>query len=160
MSTFAVVRRNGKVLIGTPKRHANWPSKWLFSWAVYSKEELEEEYLAKRIPSTYLLEGEHPEHAIQRIMSEQLQMPHYSTGGPRVFSYNSPSSRYPGNSHWDLAFVYDVNTHDPVKKLGWWKELDFVESAKLHEDDFGWNSDFVVDLGLTGPEPVSRLRRP
>ena len=57
------------------------------SWAnLHAQEELQEAYREKRLPSTYLLEGEHPEDALRRIMRQQLGIPEYSSSGPRVYS--------------------------------------------------------------------------
>lgn len=108
MSVFAVVTKGSKVLIGTPRPHRAWKTKWLFSWATYSRKELQEAYREKRLPSTYLLEGEDPKGGLGRVMREQLGVTDYTATGPRVFSYVAPSDWYPGYNHWDLAFVYDV----------------------------------------------------
>jgi hypothetical protein len=148
MSVFAVVTRGRSVLIGRPKLHAAWRNKWLFSWATYSRKELQAACRENRLPSTYLLEGERPEDGLKRIMRDQLKMKSYSASGPRVFSYFEPSDGYPGNKHWDLAFVYDVKSRDRVRPLPWWEELRFLERDELRAEDFGWNSDFVQDIGL------------
>ncbi|MDA4129050.1 MAG: hypothetical protein OK422_06325 [Thaumarchaeota archaeon] len=151
ISVFAIVKRGTKFLVGTPEPHHNWREKWLFSWMAYSSEELEEAYREKRLPSTYLLEGEDPADALKRIMRDQLHMPSYKASGPRVRSYTSPSDWFPGNKHWDLVLVYEVATNGKVKPLPWWKELAFEERSKLRSEDFGWNSDFVVDFGVAEP---------
>ena len=57
--------------------------------------------------------------------------------------------RQPGESHWDLVFVYAVEKPRPRKmKLPWWKELVFLDRRDLRERDFGWNEDLMKDLDL------------
>src|SRR5579862_975310 len=156
ISVFALVKRAGKkgVLLGLPKQDVRWPSEWLGAWKTYSEKELAEAYRQWRLPSSYLREGEHPENAIKRIMADQVGMDDYSisTKGPRVFSYYTPSEWYPGNNHWDLAFVYEVKVKGKSQSKEiprWWQELLFVKKKKDFRDkDFGWNQDFIKDLGL------------
>ena len=148
LSVFALVERGSEVLVGVPKRHQRWTSEWLLAWHFYEEEELKEALLEKRLPSTYLWEGEDPKRALCRIMNDQLHVRKFKAAGPRVLSYYSPSDWYPGNSHWDIAMVYSVRVSEPVRKLPWWKQLGFVERSKLRARDFGWNSDFVKDLGI------------
>jgi hypothetical protein len=151
MSAFAVVRQGKKVLAGIPVPGASWAKRWLFSWSTFSRSELRQEGKGMRLPSTYVLEGEHPQDAIGRVMKEQLEMPHYKVKGMRVLSYFVPSQLYPGKFHWDLPFVFEVNSTDPVKKLRWWKDLAYQGPGELKAEDFGWNSDFVVDIGVVKP---------
>jgi hypothetical protein len=154
LSVFAIVRRPGKkgVLLGLPRPDDKWSSEWISGWKSYSEKELQEAYRQWRLPSTYLREGEHPEQAIKRIMEDQVGIGDYSLSkkGPRVFSYTSPSDWYPGNNHWDLAFVYDVKVRKGSKDLQlpkWWQELSFLKKKKdLLTKDFGWNADFMRDL--------------
>ena len=156
VSVFALVRRAGKkgVLLGQPRQDVRWASEWLGAWKTYSEKELAEAYQQWRLPSSYLREGEHPEDAIKRIMTDQVAMSDYSISkkGPYVFSYSTPSDWYPGNNHWDLAFVYDVRVKakDKDKEIPkWWQELQFVKKKKDFRDkDYGWNEDFMRDLGL------------
>lgn len=151
LSAFALVRRGDSFLIGRARENPNWAARWLFSWANYSQEELLKMYRNRLVPSTYLLEAEHPEDAVKRVMTQQLQMPHYKASLSKVLSYNMPSDWYPGHLHWDLAFAYEVETSDPVKSLPWWKELGYLSRKALRAEEFGWNSDFVVDAGVLKP---------
>jgi len=156
ISVFAVVRRTGKkgVLLGLPKQDEKWANEWISAWKTYSEKDLAEAYKTWRLPSSYLREGEHPEEAVRRIMEDQLGIGDYSLSrrrGPRVFSYNSISDWYPGNNHWDLAFVYDVKARGKALKEGqtpkWWQELEFVKKKKdFLIKDYGWNDDFMRDL--------------
>src|SRR5439155_11949617 len=99
-------------------------------------------------PSTYLLEGEHPDKAMRRVMRDQLGLRTFTVSTPRVFSYTWPSDWYPGNDHWDLAFVYPVKISEPIKNLPWWKELRFVDREQLGRTNFGWNDDLMKDLKI------------
>jgi hypothetical protein len=158
LSVFAVITKGNKVLVGTPRKHRAWKARWLFSWTTYSPKELEEACREKRLPSTYLLEREHPEDALRRIMRDQVRMPDYTQTGPRIFSYSAPSDWYPGHDHWDLAFVYDVRCRGPLVLAPWWKELSFVDRGEIDPADFGWNSDFVKDLGVATTDTKSGRR--
>jgi hypothetical protein len=154
LSVFVVVKRPGKkgVLLGLPKPDEKWLSEWLSAWKTYSEKELQEAYHQWRLPSTYLREGEHPEEALRRIMEDQVGIGSYSLSkkGPRVFSYTAPSDWYPGNSHWDLALVYDVRVRKAAKDLQvpkWWEQLEFVKKKKdFLSKDYGWNEDLMRDL--------------
>jgi len=123
-------------------------NEWLFSWRVYPKDELKEALKGRMLPSTYLWEGEDPEAALRRIMIDQLQMRKYTASGPRILSYFSPSDWYPGNRHWDIPIVYSVRTSQPVPSLPWWRELRYMTKSRLRASQFGWNADFVKDLGI------------
>lgn len=161
ISVFAVVRRSGKkgVLLGRPKSDEKWLNEWLSSWKAYTEKELADAYQQWRLPSTYLREGEDPEDGLRRVMEDQLLIGDYSSKGPRIFSYTSPSDWYPGNNHWDLAIVYDVKIRNKSLKdtPKWWQELDFVKKKKdLLMKDYGWNDDFMHDLLDLGETPKSR----
>jgi len=148
LSVFALVERGSEVLVGVPKRHERWTSEWLLAWHFYTEKELKEALLEKRLPSTYLWEGEDPKAALRRIMNDQLQVRKFRAGGPRVLSYYSPSDWYPGNNHWDIPIVYPVKLLQPVGRPPWWRELGFVEKSRFRAKQFGWNADFVRDLGV------------
>jgi len=153
ISVFAVVKRSGKkgILLGTPKPDEKWATEWISSWRSYTERELVEASSQWRLPSSYLREGEHPEEAVRRIMEGELGIGDYSLSkkGPKIFSYNSPSDWYPGNTHWDLAIVYDVRVRGKGLKdvPRWWQELEFVKKKKdFLSKDYGWNDDFMRDL--------------
>ncbi|MDA4131197.1 MAG: hypothetical protein OK457_10540 [Thaumarchaeota archaeon] len=170
ISVFGLVHRQGKkgVLLGLPRQDPRWISEWVSGWKNYDENELAEVYRQWRLPSTYLLEGEHPEDAIRRIMKDQLEMKDFSLSrkGPRVFSYNTPSQWYPGNNHWDLALVYDVKVKSksqtsPKNIPKWWSELYFVKKKKEFRDkDYGWNDDIMRDLGLVEVKKAPKAKKP
>ncbi len=148
ISVFAVVKRGGKVLAGVPKWSARWTSEWISSLLSYPQEERREAERQTRLPSTYIYEGEHPDDALKRIMHDQLGVKKFSASAPKILSYNSPSDWYPGNDHWDLVFAYQVGISQEPRKRPLWKELDFLDKRELRKRDFGWNNDFVRDLGI------------
>ncbi len=148
LSVFALVRRGSRLLVGVPAFHERWQSEWVPQFQSYSKKELAEIYAQTRLPSAYLLEGEHPDDALGRVMRDELSIERYSAASLKVLSYTAPSDWYPGNSHWDLAFVYEVKTRQTPKKLPWWRELSFLGREELRTRDFGWNQDMVKDLDL------------
>jgi hypothetical protein len=148
ISVFAVVRKSGKVLVGVSKRSSRWATEWLSSISKYTGKDLEEEWSATRLPATYIFEGEHPDDALRRVMRDQLGVNKFSSSGPRVFSYTAPSDWYPGNKHWDLAFAYEVTTAQNPRDHPHWKELLFLGKGELRKRNFGWNKDFIRDLGL------------
>lgn len=148
ISVFAVVKKGDSVLIGWPRRMGRWFSEWVPAWNAYAKEDLEKVFRQWRLPSGYLREGEHPDECVRRVMRDQIGAGKFDVSAPRVFSYAEPSDWYPGHRHWDIVFVYDVNLGEPVKELPWWGELRFVKKSDIQRLDFGWNGDFMVDLGI------------
>ncbi len=148
ISVFVVAKRGGKILVGIPETNDRWTTEWVSGWLMYSKEEREEQYRKKRLPSTYLWEGEHPDDALRRVMLNQLGIGKFAASSPKVFSYLAPSDWYPGNHHWDLVFVYWVRTTESPKRSPWWREVGFVETKKLREEEFGWNGDLMRDLKI------------
>jgi hypothetical protein len=136
------------VLVGVPRRRQRWISEWASGWLMYSNKELKEVYRQTRLPSSYLLEGEHPDLALLRVMRDQLGIEKFSAPAPQIMSYNSPSDWYPGNLHWDLVFAYRVKTSASPRKFPWWQELAFLGRQELRKKNFGWNEDMMKDLGL------------
>jgi ADP-ribose pyrophosphatase YjhB (NUDIX family) len=149
LSAFVLARKESKFLLGIPRRHERWIPEWISGWANYQEKELEEAFNQWRLPSAYLREGEHPDDTAKRVLRDQLGLRRFEISAPTIFSYTWPSDWYPGNYHWDLAFVYPVKISEPIKKLSWWKELRFVGKGQLEGADFGWNDDLMKDLKIT-----------
>lgn len=146
ISAFAVVRRRGRVLAGLPRFGPRWRNEWLTSLASYTPEEqaaMEEEW---RLPATYLLEGEHPEKALDRVMRSQLGAKKYAMKGLTVGSWAVKSDWYPGHKHWDLAFVYQVTAELPARVPRWWREMAWCTPAELRKMDFGWSTDLAREV--------------
>ena len=148
ISVFAVVVRGGKILLGIPAKHKHWTSEWVPGWLMYSKDELAEAFQQWRLPSSYLVAGEHPDGALRRVMLDQLQIGNFTLTAPKILSYYSASDWYPGKHHWDLVFVYSVRTDQRLGKPPWWRELAFVDRSRLAGKEFGWNADLMKDLKL------------
>ena len=146
ISVFAVVRNEGRVLVGVPKWSTKWNSEWLPSVSKNTGRELDEESSASRLPSSYIYVGEHPDDALRRMLRGQLGITKFAFPNPRVFSYLEPSQWYPGNKHWDVAFAYEVTTSQNPRRLPHWKELGFLEFQEIRKRNFGWNNDFVRDV--------------
>jgi ADP-ribose pyrophosphatase YjhB (NUDIX family) len=150
ISVFAVVKKGDSYLIGKPARTERWFSEWIPAWNSYAQEDLEDVFEQWRLPSGYLREGEHPDDCLRRVMREQVDVRRFEVSSTRIFSYATPSDWYPGNAHWDLVFAYDVASDQKLRKLPWWKELRFARRSALQNARFGWNEDFMVDLGILG----------
>jgi len=150
LSSFAVMKKRDRVLVGIPKRHRYWAVKWVPQWSIYPKEEMDDVFdKQSRLPSTYLLEGEHPEEALRRLLLEQLGIEKFGRTSLQVLSFSSPSDWYPGESHWDLVFVYTIVEWEPPKKnLPWWKEISLLSKKDLRKREFGWNEDMMKELRL------------
>ncbi len=154
ISVFSLTMKRDKqgVLIGIPKSTRRWRTDWLYSKMKKPRPEIFEEW---RLPSCYLREGEHPEHAARRIIREQLGIRRFKISpNPKIYSYHSRSDWYPGEKHWDLAFVYRVKikqSNVPTKtSRKWWQELHFLRKGReLRSKNFGWNTDLMQDLKLT-----------
>lgn len=153
ISVFAVVKEGDSYLIGRPARTGRWFSDWIPAWNSYPDEDLEAVFEQWRLPSGYLREGEHPDGCLGRIMREQVGVKRFRASPPRIFSYANPSDWYPGNTHWDLVFAYDVTGSERPGKHPWWRELRMVRRSALQRYNFGWNEDFMVDLGILDRPP-------
>jgi ADP-ribose pyrophosphatase YjhB (NUDIX family) len=148
LSVFAIIMNSRRqVLIGIPKKESRWQEDWLYSKTKENSEIFEQ----WRPPSCYLREGEHPEDALARVMRDELGAKEYQfEPNPKIVSYYSPSDWYPGQSHWDLAFVYRIKVGEGFQpSMKWWRQLEFCKLENLKEKDFGWNIDLMHDLQLT-----------
>lgn len=161
ISAFAVMRRGDKVVLGQPslEHFDRWTDAWVSGWLMYSKQEVAALHDHWRLPSSYLLEGEHPDDALRRIMRDQLGVRGYTASSPSVFSATWPSDWYPGQRHWDLAFVYEVRAALPRRVPPWWRTLAWADPRGLPRRAFGWNDDLMEALGLLGKGPRTRARR-
>lgn len=155
ISVFAIVQKGndkGRFLIGLPKKELDrWHQDWLYSKI---KDPNPETLVLWILPSCYMKSGESPRKALARIMNEQLGIKKFKIlpEQPRIVSYYSPSSWYPGNRHWDLAFIYTTVITKGVPeniRQRYWRDLRFVRKGKdIKTKNFGWNSDLMSDLRL------------
>ncbi|HLE98119.1 MAG TPA: hypothetical protein VI997_12175 [Candidatus Thermoplasmatota archaeon] len=156
ISVFAVLRRRGKLLAGRARMGPRWRDEWLPSIRSYAPAEQREVAAQWRLPGAYLLEGEHPERALARVMRTQLGIRAYRIKSLSVGSWTAKSDWYPGHRHWDLGFVYEVAAEPAKRTPRWWEELDWFGPADLRKLDFGWSDDLVRELA---PTPPRRKRR-
>jgi ADP-ribose pyrophosphatase YjhB (NUDIX family) len=150
LSAFAILRREGKFLVGKPRPHAKW-TEWAPNWDVYDAALAQQQFELWRLPAAYLKEGEGPDDTARRIVLEQVGAQRCFVKQARVLPFHDPSSRFPGEKHWDLCFVYDVDAEPaPSAELPWWRELRWVDAGDLASDDFGSSiGDLVQALGMT-----------
>ena len=128
ISVFAVVRRNGKVLLVKPKQDTRW-QEWAPNWRVYEPASLTADMAKWRIPSTYVREGEAPEGGLRRVMEDQLGVAHYSASQPKLLNFYEPSRRFPGKMHWDYCFVFEVATDEQAQEKPWLAEIAFIDPS-------------------------------
>jgi hypothetical protein len=148
VSVFAILQDRRRIVIGVCRKHPRWIREWYPQFQSYTEEELSSEWRIARIPSVYLREGEHPDHALRRILRDQLRVKRFSAKGPEVRSYTGWSDWYPGHRHWDLCFVYRVKAKLPRNPGPWWSWVDWRDTKALRPKDFGWNLDFARDLRI------------
>jgi hypothetical protein len=157
ISVFALVRDEDGLLVGVSEPGGRWDSEWLPSNRK-DTDEPDREAVLWRLPSAYLVEGEHPEEALRRVVKGQLGIPAFEHSDPRVLSYSEPSTWYPGNRHWDLAFAYEVTSSETPRKRPHWKELLFLDARELRRRNFGWNDDLVRKVAERANRPRPRLK--
>ncbi len=149
ISSFAIIRKGNSFLVGMPKRHPKWEREWAPNHSVYPKKRLDREFKSWRLPSAYLRLGEHPDHALGRVMRSQLGTEKYSTSGAKVFSFYDPSSYYRGKRHWDICFVYEVKLRGPLGARPWFAKLRYAKKNELKVSEFGSAIGYLArELGL------------
>lgn len=143
LSSFAVVRKDGQILVGKIGQPEVWADRW----------ELNLQFPARwqnrwQLPAAYLRFGEHPDLAARRILEEQLEVKNYEIRGRLVKSFAAPSSTYPGETHWDICFIYDASVNEEIKAKPWFPELRFVSMSEALQLDFGRShNEILASLG-------------
>ncbi|MCL4344428.1 MAG: NUDIX hydrolase [Nitrososphaerota archaeon] len=137
ISAFAIIERDGKVLLLRPRQHQRW-EEWAPNWRIYDASSMSSEFSRWRFPSSYVAFGEHPDKTLERIMNGQLGIKNFSTpDGMKLYSFYAPSRRYPGEYHWDYCFLYKVITGEEPVGEEWIDELKYLKPSALKENDFG-----------------------
>jgi ADP-ribose pyrophosphatase YjhB (NUDIX family) len=104
ISSFALVQKGGKLLLIRRLRPERWAGKWC-------------------IPGALLLYGEDPEAGARRVVKEQLGA---DATGVKLLDVQSY-----GDKHWDICFVYRVETPE-IGKLGQdFDKTEYFEFASL-----------------------------
>jgi ADP-ribose pyrophosphatase YjhB (NUDIX family) len=146
ISVFAIVRKEGAVLLLKPRENPRW-AEWAPNLRAYDSTMLPAEMSKWRFPATYVQEGEAPEDALKRVMEDLLGVKHYSSGPQRLLNFYEPSRRYPGKMHWDYCFLFEVSTDEEVATSPWLEETKFVDPTQERPE-----------LGSSQGEVLERLR--
>lgn len=133
ISVFAILRREGKVLLVKPRENVIW-QQWAPNWKGYEPERLSAEMVRWRLPATYVREGEAPKDGLRRVMEDQLGVKRYSSAEPRLLNFYEPSRRFPGRMHWDYCFVFDVSTDQDVKQQEWLTDVAFMDPSGVKSE--------------------------
>ncbi len=142
LSAFLVITEKGqtsRVLMGHLNPEAPWdhigaldPSRT----AVHSQ--------GWMLPASHLIVIESPQEAARRIAREQLELPDFAAGEPKVVSEVYAPRRFPEKGdHWDLEFIFRGELDGgSLPHPAAWTELRFVDLAvtpktaiaRSHED--------------------------
>ena len=149
ISSFAIIRKGNRYLVGRARRHPKWEREWAPNFSVYTKKDLDEEFRSWRLPCTYLKTGEHPDHALHRVMKDQLGIGKYSIWKSKVYTFYDPISWYPGKRHYDICFAYEIKTKEALSPRPWFAQLRYAKRNELRAGNFGSAiGDLTRRLGL------------
>jgi len=124
LSAFVLVTKNGTVLLGRIAKSELWREKWNLPptptpWS--------EKWL---IPACHLKYGEHPDEAARRIAKEMLELSSYD------LKFLECQSHLGTLGHWDIIFIYQVQTKQEIKTPEWYTELTFKDPKEMDQEDF------------------------
>jgi ADP-ribose pyrophosphatase YjhB (NUDIX family) len=137
ISAFALVKKGDRVLLLKPKTDPRWTEEWAPNWRVYAPEKMEADMRCWRFPSSYVKEGEAPADALARVMKDQLGFKRYNVRRSKLLNFYSPSTRRPGQMHWDYCFVFWVTTASTPKVQPWLEDVRYVSVKGLRPEDLG-----------------------
>ena len=137
ISSFAILRKRGKVLLVKPSRHEKWLQEWAPDLGIFEGERLEKQLRSWRFPSTYVKQGEAPDDALRRVVRDQLDVKAYAVTSSRFYNFYDPSTFFPGKMHWDYCFVYGISAPGEVHSKPWFSAVEYVQVSKLRPEDFG-----------------------
>src|SRR5579872_5626612 len=101
LSSFLIVRDDGRVLMGMIDAGAPWDHL-----GALDSKRIEMHSKGWMLPSSHLIVHESPQRAAKRIAVEQLELPDLVITEPRVVSEVYPPRYFPDQSeHWDLEFI-------------------------------------------------------
>ena len=148
LSAFVLARgRGGTLLVGRPARHDRWFSEFMPSWNHYDAVDLDATLAGWLLPATYLLEGEDPKDTARRVVREELGARAKELRLVGAYNATAPSSWYPGQSHWDLAFLYEArDLRLAPRPPPWWRELAFRPLRDIRPREFAWSDDLVAAI--------------
>jgi len=139
-SSFVLLIKKGSVLVGKVKNPELWydefplnrvkPETWMSRW---------------RLPATHLKFDEHPDDAARRVLEKQLGLRSYNLSLLEIQSHTGESTIYPGETHWDICFVYKAETSEEARPTEYFSELIYMEIDKIGPDDLGSGHGWVIE---------------
>jgi ADP-ribose pyrophosphatase YjhB (NUDIX family) len=136
LSTFVVIRRGRRILLGRPHANNAWPEKGGFPKRHSAAIEKEGTWL---MPATHLLMEEAPDRAARRIANQwagvsglpKFIMVQSHLRAPRRRTRQPQSKARTGSNHWDICFVYELRTKAAPKPKSWWSETRFCTPLEI-----------------------------
>ncbi len=107
------------------------------------------------LPACQWLFFEEPRASAERIAREMLESPLPPVEGPTVYSDTTQRRTEPGaDPHWDIHFLYEGTWPSPEPpRARMWKELRFLDPARVPRSELGRNHGDIVDLVGLSPGP-------
>ena len=150
LSSFLIVRKGGAILLGRPHANASWPEKGGYPERHAAVIERDGSWL---LPATHLLMEESPDHAARRIANEWAGV----GGTPRFVAVQSHirpqlrskprSKRKAGLNHWDICFIYELNTKQKPRARSWWSETRFFPPREVRRMKLSRGHKDVLKVG-------------
>ena len=135
LSSFVIVRKGDYILLGLPHANNSWPEKGGYPTRHAVELEKNGSWL---LPATHLLMEESPDRAARRIANEWAGV----TGEPtflmvqshlRSSSVRKSRRKSRGSNHWDICFVYELETRTTPRSKPWWSETRFFSRTKIRK---------------------------
>jgi ADP-ribose pyrophosphatase YjhB (NUDIX family) len=136
LSSFVIVRNKNSILLGLPHANDSWPEKGGFPTRHAAELEKDRLWL---LPATHLLMEESPDHAARRIANEWagvkgtptflMVQSHLRPSKVRKSQRNSPT----GPNHWDICFVYELETRARPNSKPRWSQTQFFSRTKIRK---------------------------
>jgi ADP-ribose pyrophosphatase YjhB (NUDIX family) len=136
LSAFVIIRKGDSFLLGRPHASKAWPERGGYPMGPASVLEKEGSWL---LPATHLMMDESPDHAAKRVANEWAGV----GGTPRfmmVQSHTRPRAKSRSGkrlNHWDICFVYNLQTQSNPKPLPWWSETRFFQPDQVARKKLG-----------------------
>jgi ADP-ribose pyrophosphatase YjhB (NUDIX family) len=148
ISSFVIVEKEGRVLVGKMKNPETWVEKFLVGPSFAPTYAASGKWL---LPASHLKFGESPDQCAKRVMREQLLVGEPNCTLVGIQSHISNDSSDVENAHWDLCIVYRASVPEPIRVPDWFSELCYVSPRDLKTGDFTrGHGDILEQLGLLG----------
>ena len=147
LSSFLVLKSDGKILVGKMTRPEIWIEKFLVGEMFAEKYAKSGKWV---LPASHLLYGEHPLDAARRVLSDQLAVKDkLELSLTQVQSHLSQDPKDPDVAHWDVCFVYGGEIHQTISRPAWYASLELLDPLAISKDDFTrGHGDVLEQLGL------------